>query len=600
MIDPKDCWLKDNCKQLHCNDKNGCLILYKLNYLYNEANVPLKLRKNIPLRTDADGTDLEEFKLLKNIQDNISEFVADGGQLYIHSRQAGNGKAQPDDSLILTEKGYVKMKDIKIGDRIFGEDGKLHSVIGKFDQGYKDIYSITFNDRTTTESCDEHLWNISDRSSIDKSFKTVTLKSMLEKELRGRVGGGWRYQIPVTKPLVFEKKTFVLHPYILGYILGDGSTSQDGSINLTINEKDADSILPIINSLLPEDYYVKKAKSLGAKYAYSLTSDKLKFGRKPKDIQFSNILKDELKRYNIIKNKSPEKYIPDDYLFSDVDSRISLLQGLMDSDGTVLKNTNNVSFGSTSARLVEGFTFLVQSLGGTVTTSIKKNRAYNYKRKDGGEERRKALDFYYCQVKLPSNIMPFRLERKIKRFSNNQQNEPYRSIRDISYVGKKHSYCITTDNPSQLYLTNDCIVTHNSSWALRLLQTYFNKIWLRTDLRCRALFINVPLFLIKLKENISNKLEYITHIQKNVYDCDLVIWDDIGTKSSTVYEGENLLSIIDYRIGNGKANIFTSNLNDKELHEALGDRLASRICNSGINIEFRGGDKRGLDVGGDN
>ena len=103
-----------------------------------------------------------------------------------------------------------------------------------------------------------------------------------------------------------------------------------------------------------------------------------------------------------------------------------------------------------------------------------------------------------------------------------------------------------------------------------MLQTYFNKIWLRTDLRCRALFINVPLFLIKLKENISNKSEYITHIKENIYDCDLVIWDDIGTKSSTVYEGENLLSIIEYRIGNGKANIFTSNLNDKELHEALG------------------------------
>ena len=84
------------------------------------------------------------------------------------------------------------------------------------------------------------------------------------------------------------------------------------------------------------------------------------------------------------------------------------------------------------------------------------------------------------------------------------------------------------------------------------------------------------------------------HIKNNVLTCDLVIWDDIGTKASSVFESEHLLSMIDGRILNNKANIFTSNLNDVELHESLGDRLASRICNLGYNITFHGGDKRGL------
>lgn len=44
MISREDCWLGTNCKHLHCSDPNGCMILYKLDYLYNEANVPLKLR----------------------------------------------------------------------------------------------------------------------------------------------------------------------------------------------------------------------------------------------------------------------------------------------------------------------------------------------------------------------------------------------------------------------------------------------------------------------------------------------------------------------------------------------------------------------------
>lgn len=150
------------------------------------------------------------------------------------------------------------------------------------------------------------------------------------------------------------------------------------------------------------------------------------------------------------------------------------------------------------------------------------------------------------------------------------------------------------DSGKQLYIHSSIAGNGKTSWSLRLVQTYFKKIWLKTELRCRALFINVPSFLLALKDNISVKNEYIKHIKENIFEADLVIWDDIGTKSATQFEHENLLSMIDQRIGSGKANIFTSNLNDAEMHEALGDRLASRICNLGINIEFKGGDKRSI------
>ena len=106
--------------------------------------------------------------------------------------------------------------------------------------------------------------------------------------------------------------------------------------------------------------------------------------------------------------------------------------------------------------------------------------------------------------------------------------------------------------------------------------------------------INVPYFLIALKENISEKNGYIQHIKDNIETCDLVIWDDIGHKMGTDYEISNLLSMIESRIINKKANIFTSNLTDAELQAALDGRLASRIWNNSINITLKGGDKRGL------
>lgn len=133
-----------------------------------------------------------------------------------------------------------------------------------------------------------------------------------------------------------------------------------------------------------------------------------------------------------------------------------------------------------------------------------------------------------------------------------------------------------------------------TSWALRLVQKYFYRIWHKSDLTCRALFINVPRFLLSLKENISHENEYIQHIRDNVLSADVIIWDEVGVKMLTPYEHEYLLNYINARIDSGKSNIYTSNLDPDELREKVGDRLYSRVVNNSINIELFGKDKRGL------
>ncbi len=131
-----------------------------------------------------------------------------------------------------------------------------------------------------------------------------------------------------------------------------------------------------------------------------------------------------------------------------------------------------------------------------------------------------------------------------------------------------------------------------TSWSIRLIQAYLESIWAKSDLTCKALFISVPRFLLAIKENISKKNEYATFIQENILKADIVVWDDIATKAGTTFELEQLLSIIDNRIALGKSNIFTTNLTGLQLYDALGDRIASRICNMSIEIEFHGKDKR--------
>lgn len=145
-----------------------------------------------------------------------------------------------------------------------------------------------------------------------------------------------------------------------------------------------------------------------------------------------------------------------------------------------------------------------------------------------------------------------------------------------------------------LYLWSNMTGNGKTAWSLRLVQAYLNRIWPSSDLRCRALFINVPKFFLALKDNISEKNDYITQIKANVLDADLVVWDEVALKTLTQFEMENLLSLINNRLDCGKSNIYTSNISPNDLLNLVGDRLYSRIINMSEVIEFRGADKRFL------
>jgi DNA replication protein DnaC len=143
-----------------------------------------------------------------------------------------------------------------------------------------------------------------------------------------------------------------------------------------------------------------------------------------------------------------------------------------------------------------------------------------------------------------------------------------------------------------LYLHSANCGCGKTSWSLRFTEAYFNKIWARSEAKCRVLFISVPRFLLALKDNITAKNSYVEYIKENVFEADLVIWDDIAAKMGSEFELTHLLNIIDNRLALCKSNIYTSNLNRQQLYTALGERLTSRIANMSIDIELFGSDKR--------
>lgn len=151
-------------------------------------------------------------------------------------------------------------------------------------------------------------------------------------------------------------------------------------------------------------------------------------------------------------------------------------------------------------------------------------------------------------------------------------------------------------NGQNLYLHSSNCGNGKSSWSIRFIQAYLAKIWPMSHFECKAMFISVPRFLLATKDFDNKNNTYLDFIKENIFKADLVVFDDIAAKIGTEWELSQLLSIIDNRIILGKSNIFTSNLNTKEMTEALGERLASRICRYSREIELHGADKRGLVV----
>jgi hypothetical protein len=344
--------------------------------------------------------------------------------------EMGLGKAQPLTAKILTPKGFVLMKDILVGQDIINSQGRVSQVTGVFPQGIKKVYEVEFSDGAKTKCTDEHLWTVNTALRKWYGSQARLLELQQFKNDLFTTSGNTKYFIPIVKPIHFNDKKVLIHPYLLGVLLGDG-----GLAHRTIISTGDTEILEFISPLLPLNMSITKSKS---KYDYCLVYKK---GAR-------NPLREYLKKLGLHGLKSKDKFIPQEYLINSIDKRINLLCGLMDTDGYVSKDGCITQFSSSSNELIEGVRFLVQSLGGTVKQSSKLPK--------GGQRA------YTLTLSLPKGLIPFRLSRKVKRFMPKTKYLPYRGIRKVTYLGEEETQCIRVNAPDSLYITDEFILTHNT------------------------------------------------------------------------------------------------------------------------------------------
>ncbi|MBI3175198.1 MAG: hypothetical protein HYZ25_15845 [Chloroflexi bacterium] len=368
--------------------------------------------------------------------------------------EMGLGKAQPLSAKIYTPTGFKLMRDIKIGDQVIDPDGGYANVIGIFPQGVMDIYRVTFSDGSFTECTDEHLWEVYSplRKWKGKPRYVKPLYQIMGEPLTHSNSGNYQVFIPMVKPIEFQKNHLLVHPYLVGVLLGDGGLSGN-SILLTSADEE---LLGYVREYLPHPVQLRSDRT---KYGWRLSAGRVKTG---------NPLLDQIRNLGLMGHRSYDKFIPNEYLYSNKADRLALLQGLLDTDGSVA-NAIGVDYLTTSQELAKGVKELVQSLGGTVSANLK-HPIYTY----NGEKKNGRLA-YRLYIKLPSDIAPFRLSRKANAYHPAGKYEPHRSIVNIEHVGQDYAQCIMLDSENQLYVTDEYIVTHNTtigSGVVELLDAY--------------------------------------------------------------------------------------------------------------------------------
>lgn len=335
---------------------------------------------------------------------------------------------------IPTPGGMVEVENLKVGDRVFGPDGKPVAVTGKSDVfPDRQLYRVWTDDDAFIDVDGEHLWTV----RLDRKYKhynEYTTEQLWHRQngafLRKTRGGGTELnftrvvetprlpRLPDVAPVQCPDKKLLVDPYVLGIWLGDG-TSASSHITMT-----------------PEDFACVGAEI--ERRGYPVRSVSTKYRHLIVKLQTS------LRKIGVLNNK----HIPEEYFQASETQRRDLLKGLMDTDGYVSKE-GQCFFTQSSLPLIQQVLRLIRSLG--IKASINESEA-----KMDGVSFGKAwkITFFANDV--------FMLPRKESRTKTTfKRYGRYIRIEKLPETGR--TQCISVDREDGLFLAGEgYIVTHNS------------------------------------------------------------------------------------------------------------------------------------------
>ena len=371
--------------------------------------------------------------------------------------QSGGGKALDVSTQIPTPDGWQIIGNLKVGDRVFDENGIPCRVTHAFDvQHDRPCYEVVFSDGVKIVADADHQWltwthaarlSKAQRASrgtgeeSKQSYRWILPSVVTTEKIRETLRvptkyNGINHSVQLSQALQYDEKDLPIDPYVLGVWLGDGTSSQ-----ATITNPDPE----IRSEIERRGYMTRDRKTTSTCPAYGVGND----------------LQKTLRKIEVLN----DKHIPVIYLQGSVAQRMDLLRGLMDSDGYA-KSSGGCEFYSVRKELASAVLELVCSLGIRATMREKRARLYD---KDCGIVYTIAFSTTTCVF-----LLPRKAKRQMARKRRETQN--WRYIVEVRPVHSRPVRCISVDSPSHLYLASrECIPTHNSSLVRSMLASLLLK-----------------------------------------------------------------------------------------------------------------------------
>jgi len=326
------------------------------------------------------------------------------------------------DTPIPTPDGWSTMGDIKVGQYVFDMNGKPTPVIAKSDVKKIPCFRVNFTNGDSIVCDDEHRWLArAGGSSANKlKYRVMTVNEIFES-----IADGQSVTIPVQEIIETSGCDLPIDPYLLGYWLGDGASR---SPVITCGKDDVEHVKDMVKNSRYKLGKLGRDKRSGA-FAVRIKGGMLQ----------------DLRSLNLLQNK----HVPSVYMRSSKENRLSLLQGLMDSDGHLDKERGRAHFYNTNKRLSEAVYELVCSLGDVPHSCVKTMYGFGV-----------SCVAYFVGWK--PTICPVKLERKVANFQPRKISK-YRAIASVEPVESVPTQCIAVESETKTYLAGKSMaVTHNT------------------------------------------------------------------------------------------------------------------------------------------
>ena len=292
---------------------------------------------------------------LRGYQKDICNKALNCGSYGIFA-DTGTGKCYGKDTKILMYDGTFKnVQDICVGDEIMGDDSTKRNVVA-LTRGNAPMYKIIPNKGnpfivTSNHTLSLRRTNTTTHPERNGEIINITVNDYLKQSKT------FKHQMKLYKnPIEFPEKDLFYDPYFIGLWLGDG-----------------DSNGTIISGNIDEYEITDYIKWFCDKYSFRYYAE---FDKRSEKMVRHHIKQNkhhcnELKHYLITKCLiNDEKRVPKECLINSRETRLNVLAGLIDSDGSYSRGCFDII--TKFEGLKDDIVFLAQSLGFQATTAIKK------------------------------------------------------------------------------------------------------------------------------------------------------------------------------------------------------------------------------------